>query len=210
MSVGGAGWTGWPARWRRRYHTRKGDGHAGDRRRQPQGRGRQEHAFDQPGGLSGAQRPWRDAGRYRPAAVVARMACAATGEPPRDRDLGGAARRRRARAQGHDACRARHAGRPARQAARRGDEACRHRARALAAEPLRHPRDARIRAQRCRRTSVPAACGSGWSACAFGITRSPPSSCAASSTNSPCRYSGTYAIRRTMCTSPRAASHSGM
>ena len=46
--------------------------------------------------------------------------------------------------QGHDPCRARHAGRPARQAPRRGDEARRQGAGAAAAEHLRHPRHARL------------------------------------------------------------------
>ena len=58
-------------------------------------------------------------------------------------------RRRRAPAQGHDARRARHARRPARQAPRRGDEARRQGAGAAAAEHLRHPRHARLRAASC-------------------------------------------------------------
>ena len=87
----------------------------------------------------------RDARRRRPPAVVAHLARPAPDGLPRIRAWEVARRRRRPAAQGHDAHRARHAGRPARQAPRRGDEARRQGADPAAAEHLRHPGDARVR-----------------------------------------------------------------
>jgi hypothetical protein len=132
-----------------RYHNpipwSEGGACAGDRRGQPQGRGRQEHAGDQPGRRAGPPGSRGDARRCRPPAVVAavaRLQAAAAAAHPR---LGAARRQPRPPAQGHDARGARHARRPARQATGRGDEAGRQGDRAAAAQPVRHPGHPRVR-----------------------------------------------------------------
>ena len=80
------------------------------------------------------------------------LAPAASRGVPADQRLGPTRwRRHRASAEGYDACRARLAGRPARQAPRRADEDRRQVARAAAAEPVRHPGDARLH----RRAAAP-------------------------------------------------------
>ena len=175
----------------------------------PKGGVGKSHAGDQHRGLLREPRPCGDAGRRRPPAVVARSgsACARRGA----RRSATWERRRTAtscgRRKGTTHVGARHAGRPARQALRRGDEAGRQGAGAAAAEHLRHLRDARLprraagapaqptrsqiglvgmRVRRAHARDRPAA----------RVRRRPAA----------CRCSATCATRRTTCSSPRAGS----